>query len=91
MRMRPVGTPEKRLRRSSLQDLEMFGCNPSVETLGYSHPSLRDEELQILVALDLVAGGGEGRWAISSNSLTLATAQCRRIVGSLTPSASAIS
>ena len=35
--------------------------------------------------------GGSGRSAISSNSLTRATAQCRRMVGSLTPSASAIS
>ncbi len=50
--MRPVGTPEKRVRRSSLRDLDMFGCDPSIETLGYFHPSLRDEEPQILVALD---------------------------------------
>ena len=35
--------------------------------------------------------GGSGRPAISSNSRTRATAQCRRMVGSLTPSTSAIS
>src|SRR5258708_24589519 len=51
LRMRPVGTPEKQLIRPSLRDLDMFGCDPSVETLGYFHSSLRDQEPQILVAL----------------------------------------
>src|SRR5258708_2322061 len=56
LRMSPVGTPEKRLVRPSLRDLEMFGCDPSVETPGYFHPSLRDEVPQILVALDCKSG-----------------------------------
>src|SRR5260370_22075026 len=48
----PVGTAEKRLVRPSLRDLRASDDNPSVETLGYFHPSLRDEELQIPVSLD---------------------------------------
>jgi hypothetical protein len=32
----------------------LVGHNPSVETLGYSHPSLRDEDVPILVVLDIL-------------------------------------
>ncbi len=52
LRMRPVGTPEKQPVQPSLRDLESFDLDPSAETLGYSHPSLRDEEPQILAALN---------------------------------------
>src|SRR5208283_4929626 len=48
----PVGTAERRLIRPSLRDLRPFRRDPSVETLGYCHPSLRDEAAQILVTLD---------------------------------------
>ena len=47
----PVGTADRGLARPSLRDLGLLDRSPSVETLGYSHPSLRDEEGEILVAL----------------------------------------
>ena len=44
----PVGTADKGLARPSLRDLGLLDHSPSVETLGYSHPSLRDEDGEIL-------------------------------------------
>ena len=53
----PVGTADRGLARPSLRDLGLLDPSPSVETLGYSHPSLRDEEGEILVALGLETRG----------------------------------
>jgi hypothetical protein len=41
----------KEANRPSLRDSAPFDRHPSVETLGYSQPSLRDEEPEILLAL----------------------------------------
>ena len=49
----PVGTADRGLARPSLRDLGLLDPSPSVETQGYSHPSLRDEDGEILVALAL--------------------------------------
>jgi hypothetical protein len=54
----PGGTADKGVLQPSLRDLGMIGYGPSVETLGYCHPSLRDEGIQILVALDIPVGLG---------------------------------
>jgi len=48
----PEGTADSAPIQPSLRDLVTTELFPSVETLGYSHPSLRDEQNQILAALD---------------------------------------
>ena len=48
---RPDGTADTPLFQPSLRDLVQPNLCPSVETLGYSRASLRDEQNQILVAL----------------------------------------
>jgi hypothetical protein len=48
----PKGTADSAPIQPSLRGLKPQNLFPSVETLGYSHPSLRDEQDQILVALD---------------------------------------
>ena len=53
----PVGTADRGLARPSLRDLGLLDPSPSVETLGNSHPSLRDEEGEILVALGVEIRG----------------------------------
>ena len=50
----------------------------SVETLGYSRPSLRDEEGQILVALDILVGLFV--WPRMGNIVTRRQ-ECRRSAG----------
>jgi hypothetical protein len=47
----PAGTAEPTLFLPSLRDLSPATSKPSVETLGYSHPSLRDEGVQVPAAL----------------------------------------
>jgi len=49
----PEGTADSAPIQPSLWDFLPPNLVPSVETLGYSHPSLRDEQDQILVALDV--------------------------------------
>ena len=49
----PKGTSDSAPIQPSLRGLKLQNLFPSVETLGYSHPSLRDEQDQILVALDI--------------------------------------
>ena len=52
--MSPEGTTEDVVRfQPSLRDFEIIDAPiPNVETLGYFQSSLRDEDAQILVALD---------------------------------------
>jgi hypothetical protein len=47
--------------QSSLRDLSQATPLPSVETLGYSHPSLRDEGNQTLTALESTESLGEAK------------------------------
>jgi hypothetical protein len=49
----PDGTADRPPIQPSLRDLIHPNLLPSVETLGYSHPSLRDEQGQTLAALDI--------------------------------------
>jgi hypothetical protein len=51
----PEGTDEKQPAQPSLRDSGLFYRDPSVETLGYSRFILRDEGVQILVALGILA------------------------------------
>ena len=48
----PAGTAEPACLQPSLRDSCHTTSTPSVETLGYSHPSLRDEGIQTLTALE---------------------------------------
>ena len=52
----PEGTADSAPIQPSLRDLVPPNLFPSVETLGYSHSSLRDEQNQILAALDRNVG-----------------------------------
>ena len=47
------GTADRPPIQPSLWDLAQLAPDPSVETLGYSHPSLRDEHDQILMTFAL--------------------------------------
>jgi hypothetical protein len=49
----PEGRADSAPIQPSLSGLGTTNVFPSVETLGYSHPSLRDEQDQILVALTI--------------------------------------
>src|SRR5262249_52214603 len=53
----PGGTAEAQLGWPSLRDFGPPNRGPSVETLGYSHLSLRDENAQILSEGDRTAVG----------------------------------
>jgi len=49
----PEGRADSAPIQPSLSGLGTTNVFPSVETLGYSHPSLQDEQDQILVALTI--------------------------------------